>query len=104
MLRTQVKLMTCKYGALTQDGGKFSSTRTTNSSTGRATRSLMSNQARTKKGKPLKLGVTVEVKDNNGKLCILIKQRLIKLRDLTSNLVSKSTNHSILFQNSHPTE
>jgi len=35
------ELTTCKSGAPTQDGSKFSDMRTTNSSTGRATRFLM---------------------------------------------------------------
>jgi hypothetical protein len=67
------KPMTCKSGLPTQDGSKYSNMRTTNSLIGQTTRYLMSRAARTKKVKQLESLETTEVKDNNGKLFILIK-------------------------------
>jgi hypothetical protein len=49
--------------------------RTTNSSIGRAAKSLMSEEARTKKAKPFKSGVIMEAKDKSGTSCISIKIR-----------------------------
>jgi hypothetical protein len=62
-----VKPTTCKSGAPTQDGSKFSSTRIANSSTGRAVKSLMLKEERTKKAKQLEFGVTTEEDTSNGK-------------------------------------
>jgi hypothetical protein len=73
--------MTFKSGALTLDGGKFSSMRTVNSSIGRVERSLMSNKERTKKVIQLVFGVTTEENINNGKLCILIRPKVNKPRE-----------------------
>jgi hypothetical protein len=95
---------TCKSGALIQDGSKFSSTRTANLSTGRAKRFLMLEEQRMKKEDKLESGVTTEVHINNGQLSILIKQRAHKPRESTRTLASMSTDHSILFQNSHSIE
>jgi 5-hydroxyisourate hydrolase-like protein (transthyretin family) len=47
--------------------------RITNSSTGKPARSLTLKMARMRKDMQLEFGVTMEVEDNNGKLCILIK-------------------------------
>jgi len=73
--------MTCKSGAPTQDGSKSSSTRTTNLLTGTTTRSLMLKVAKTKKDTQLEYGQTIEENTNNGQLFILIKQRVLKLKD-----------------------
>jgi hypothetical protein len=64
---------TCKSGARTQVGSKYSNTRTTNSSIGRAARYLMLKVAKMKKDIQLEFGVTTEVNINNGKLSILTK-------------------------------
>ena len=96
--------MICKSGAPIQDGGKFSDMRTTNSSIGRATRFLMSEEQRMKKEDKSASGVTTEANINNGQLSILTKQRDHKPRVSTKTLASMSTDHSILFQNSHSEE
>jgi hypothetical protein len=65
--------MTCKSGAQTQDGSKFSSTRTTNSSTGKTVRYLMSQEPRMLKDKQSKFLVTTVEKANSGMLSTLMK-------------------------------
>jgi hypothetical protein len=57
----------CKSGAPTQDGSKYSSMRTSNSSIGRAAKSLMSLVLRMKRDKKSECSVTTEVNTNNGK-------------------------------------
>jgi hypothetical protein len=96
--------MTCKSGAPTLDGSKFSSTRTANSLTGRAAKSLMLKEAKTRKAKQLEFGVTIEADINNGKLSILMKLKDHRLRDLIKNGDSMLIDHSILFLNFHSTE
>ena len=93
--------MTCRSGALTQDGGKFSNMRTANSSTGRATRFSMLEVLRMKKVDKLVSGVTTEVNTNNGQLSILTKQRAHKLRVSTRTSDSMSIDHSISSLNFH---
>jgi hypothetical protein len=78
--------------------------RTTNSSTGRAAKFLKSKETRTRKDIQLEFGVTTEEDTNNGKLSILIKPRVHKLRDSTKSMDSMSTDHSTLSQNSHSAE
>jgi hypothetical protein len=98
------KLATCKSGALTQDGGKYSSMRTTNSSTGTTTKPLTLKMVRTKKETQFKCGATMEAKPKSGTLFILIKQRDLKLRDLTKNSDSMSIDHSTSSPNFHSEE
>jgi hypothetical protein len=86
--------MTCKSGALTQDGSKSLDTREINSSTGRATRFLTSEETKTRKDKQLVYLITTVEKDNNGMLYILIKLRDHKPRESTKTLDSMSTDHS----------
>jgi hypothetical protein len=57
-----------------------------------------------KKETQFKYGVTMVPKPKNGKLSILTKQRVHKLRDLTKTSVSMLTDHSTLFQSFHSTE
>ena len=73
--------MTCKRGVPTQDGSKYSSMRITNSSTGKAVKSLTLKEARTKKAKLLVCGEITEERANNGKLFILINQRKKQPKD-----------------------
>jgi hypothetical protein len=93
--------MICKFGAPTQDGGKSSSIRIANSSTGPTTRSLMSEEVKTKKDNKLEFGAITEADINNGKLFILIRQRAHKLRVSPKTLDSISTDHSTSFQIFH---
>ena len=96
--------MTCKSGLPTQDGSRYSSTRTTNSSTGNPAKSLTSREVRMRKAMLLVFGVTMEASINNGMLFISIKQMDHKPRDLTRTLASMSTDHSTLSLNFHSTE
>jgi hypothetical protein len=73
--------MTCKSGAPTQDGGKFSSTRKTNSSTGRAERDLTLKAARMLKATQLEYGATMEAELSNGMSSISTKLRAHKPRE-----------------------
>jgi hypothetical protein len=73
--------MTCKSGAPTLDGGKYSSMKTTNSSTSRTTRYLMLEEQRMLKANKLESGVTIEVNTNNGQLSILIKPERLLIRE-----------------------
>jgi len=96
--------MICKSGLPTQDGSKYSDTRTTNSSTGNQTRSSMLEEEKIKKANKLVFGVTTEADINNGTLFILTKQRDHKPRELARNSVSTSTDHSTLCPSFHSTE
>jgi hypothetical protein len=49
---------------------------------------------RMRKDMQLEFSVTMEVEDNNGKLCILIKLIKTEQREWTLNSVSTSTDHS----------
>jgi hypothetical protein len=93
--KTLEKQATCKSGALTLDGGKFSDSRTTNSLTGRAIRYLMLLDLKTKKDKPLVSRTTTMVLTNNGMYSILMKLKDQELRELTKTSVSTLTDHSI---------
>jgi hypothetical protein len=88
------ELLTCKSGALTQDGSKSSSTRTINSSTGNPLRCLMCLVPRTRKDKLFKYTVTTVERTNNGMSFILTRLMDLKLRDSTKTLVSMWTDHS----------
>jgi hypothetical protein len=93
--------MICKSGAPTQDGGRSSSIRIANSSTGTTTRSLTLEEVKTKRDNKLEFGAITEVDINNGKLFILIRQRAHKLRVSPKTLDSISTDHSTSFQIFH---
>jgi hypothetical protein len=71
---------TCKSGAPTQDGSKYSSMRRTNSSTFRTVRSLMLLEAKMKKVQQLEYMATMEVQTKNGKFFMLIKLIRLELR------------------------
>jgi hypothetical protein len=98
--------MTCKSGALTQDGGKFSSMmrRRTNSSIGVTTRSSKSLEAKTKKEQRLVSTVTTMEETNNGQFFMLTRPTKLRLRDLMRNSVSTLINLSTLSPNFHSTE
>jgi hypothetical protein len=74
------EILTCKSGALTQDGGKYSDSRRTSSSTGRATRYLMLKVAMIVKVPQFKFSATTEAEHNNGKFFMLTKLRRIEPR------------------------
>jgi hypothetical protein len=99
-----VRPTTCRSGVPTQDGSKCSSLKATNSSTGRAVRSLKLKEAKMKRDKLLECGVIIVQRTKNGKLFIWIRLKVLKLRELTKTLVSMLTDHSTLFQNFHLTE
>jgi hypothetical protein len=90
----QVKQITCKYGAPTQDGSKYSSLKRVNSLTGPTTRFLMSPNPRMKKVKQLELLETLVRTTRNGEFLILTKQLQSKLKVLTKNLDSILIDHS----------
>jgi hypothetical protein len=73
--------MTCKFGAQTQDGSNYSSSRTTNSSIGATRRSLMFKEAEMKKVIKSKFGATMEAKHKNGKYYILTRLERLRQRD-----------------------
>jgi hypothetical protein len=104
ILKTQETHKTCRSGAQIQDGGKCSSLRRTNSSTGRAARSLMSKEAKTKKDKQLVFLETMEEKDSNGKLFILTRLMVHKPKELIKTLASTLTDHSTSSLNFHSVE
>jgi hypothetical protein len=93
--------MTCKFGALTQDGSRFSSMKTVNSSTGPTIRSSMSKKAKTLKDKLLVFWVTMVEKDKNGKLFISTNPMPLPQRDLIKTLALKLIDHSTLSLNYH---
>lgn len=68
-----VKQTTCKFGAPTLVGSKYSNTKTTNLSTGKIARFLMLRTKRTKKVTQLVFLETTEANTNNGQSPILMK-------------------------------
>jgi hypothetical protein len=103
-LRAQVRPTTCKSGALTLVGGKSSSMRTANLSTGTTTRFLMLEELRMKKVNKLEFMVTTMVNTKNGPLSILIKLKAHKPREYQKTLDSILTDHSTLSQSFHSEE
>jgi len=93
-----VKQTTCKCGALTLVGSKYSNTKTTNLSTGKIIRFLMLRTIRTKKVTQLVFLETTEANTNNGQLPILMKCKMKKLKVSTKTSVSTLTGHFTLFQ------
>jgi len=104
MLRILEEHRTCKSGALTQVGGKFSSMRIVNSSTGKTRKFLMSKEVKTKKVKLLESLETMDQEDNNGMLSISTKQRPYKQKVSTKTSDFMSTDHFTLSQNFHSEE
>jgi hypothetical protein len=94
-----VEPTTCKSGALTPDGSKFSSLRMNTSSIHQTTKFLMLLEAKMKKDKLLEYKIEmvekVELLIRDGRLFILIKPPKLELKDSTKNLVSTLTDHSI---------
>jgi len=90
-----VEPTTCKSGAPTQDGSKFSSMRRTNLSTGRAAKFLKSRLQRMMKEHQLAFTVTTEEETNNGQSSILTKLTKIEPRVLIQNSDSTLIDHSI---------
>jgi hypothetical protein len=78
--------------------------RTTNSSTGRAAKYSMSKEEKMLKTKQLVFMVTAEESISNGKLSILIRLRVNKLRDSAKNGDSISIDHSTSDQDCHSKE
>lgn len=89
-----VELKTCRSGALTLDGGKFSSTRTNNSSTGRTPRYLKLRQTETKKDMPSEFTPTMEADTKSGLSFTLTSQRRVRIKDSIRNGASIETDHS----------
>jgi hypothetical protein len=71
------------------------------SSTGKTTRSLMSQAERMKKVKLLSFGASTVELTRDGKSSISTKPRRFQLKDSTKNSDSTSTDHSTLSQDSH---
>jgi hypothetical protein len=97
--RVLVEPTTCKSGALTPDGSKFSSLRMNTSSIHQTTKFLMLLEAKMKKDKLLEYKIEmvekVELLIRDGRLSILIKPPKLELKDSTKNLASTLTDHSI---------
>jgi hypothetical protein len=104
IFRAQEEQATCKSGALTQTGGKYSDLRRINLSTGRVAKSSKSKETTMAKEIQLVLPVTMVRKDRNGRFNILIKPRVQQRKVSTKTLVSTLTDHSILSQNFHSVE
>jgi hypothetical protein len=96
--------MTCKSGVLTLDGSKYSSMKTTSSSTSPKILYLTSHKPRIRKDKLFKSMVIMVERTNSGMYSILTK--LIKLRpkDSMKNLVSISIDLSTLSHSFHSIE
>jgi len=98
------ELETCKSGAPTLDGSRFSSMKVSNSLIGKMDWPLMLLDLRMMKVLQLVLQ-TVQIKRiKDGRLSILTKQLKQLPKDWTKNLVSTSTDPSIWFHNFHLTE
>ena len=96
--------MTCKSGAPTQDGSKYSDMITNNSSTGQTTRYLMSRVQRMKKEPQLEFMETMERITKNGKFFMLTRLLRLRPRDSMRNSDSTLTDHSTSSQSFHSTE
>jgi hypothetical protein len=96
--RAQVEPRTCKSGAPTLDGSKFSNSKVNSLSILLTIRSLMLHPPRIKKVKPLLSTVETETTSKmltkDGRLSTLINPKRIELKDSTRNSDSTSTDHS----------
>jgi hypothetical protein len=79
--RTLEEPTTCKSGAPTPAGSRYSSIKMVNSSIGQTTKYLMSQDPKMKKDKLLVLLETLENQIRNGKFFILTKLKRPRLRD-----------------------
>jgi hypothetical protein len=93
-LRALVELMTCKSGALTDNGSNYSSMRTTSSLTGETIKLSMFKMVKMLKDKKFVSGPITEAEHNNGELFILTQQKKTGLRDSIKNLDFISIDHS----------
>ena len=89
-----VEQTTCKSGAPTQDGSKYSSMKRANSSTGLTAKFLMSHHPKMKKDKLLVLQVIPVRTTRNGEFFILTKLLRLKQRDSMKSSASTSIDHS----------
>jgi len=97
--------MTCKSGALTLDGSRFSNIKKIISVTSKKKiDALRLVETKISKDKQFLLVIDKMVPIKDGKFFILTRRQPLKLRDSMKNLDSISTDHSTLFQNSHSTE
>jgi hypothetical protein len=87
--------ITCKSGAPTLDGGRSSSMRESNLSTGRTARSLKSKATRMKKDMQLASGPTMVATTKNGQFCTQTRLTRLSRKDLIRTSVSTETDHSI---------
>jgi hypothetical protein len=90
----------CKSQALTPTGGRSSSMKVNNSSTGQTAKYLMSQEEKILKDKPFGSGRIMVEPTRNGRSSILTKQRRSQLKDSTKNSDSTSTDHSTSDQDS----
>jgi hypothetical protein len=79
--RAQEEPMTCKSGVPTQDGGKSSSSRTTNSSIGKLVKFLRSKHPRMKKAQLLEFSKTTKERTKCGMLSMLIRLTRFRTRE-----------------------
>jgi hypothetical protein len=101
--KAQERPTTCKSGAPTQDGGNSSDIKVNTLSTGKTENALMSQEEKMLKVKQSLYGTDITELTRDGRSFMLIQSSL-RLRESMKNLDSTSTDHSILFPNSHSTE
>jgi hypothetical protein len=89
-----VEPIICKYGTLTADGGRSSSTRTSNSSTSTTRRSSKSKETKMEKETQLEYTATTEATTKSGLLFTLIKLERLNRKDSTLNGASIEIDHS----------
>jgi hypothetical protein len=90
--------MTCKSGALTKDGSRFSHMLVSNSSTSKTRKFLMSVETKTLKDNQSKSMATTAEQTRDGRSFTLTQQRL-KLREFPKLQDSELMFHSSLFLN-----
>ena len=97
--------MTCKSGALTLDGSRFSNIKKIIFVTSKKKiDALRLAETKISKDKQFLLVIDKMVPIKDGKFFILTRRQPLKPRDSMKNLDSISTDHSTLFQNFHSTE
>lgn len=95
--KAQERKTTCKSGAPTADGGNSSNLMESTSRTSRTTSASMLQEEKMLKDKMFKYGRDTMVLTRDGQFSIRMTKRR-KLKDWTRTLVSRSMNHSLLFQ------
>jgi len=93
-----VKPITCKSGAQTLDGSKYSNSEMDKLLIHTMTRSSQLMEPRMRKDKELSSMATKRELTKSGRLSMLIKPSQIEPRDSTRNSASTSTDHSMLDQ------